>query len=226
MDECWWLVAGGSAILMAGSAVQRFGGAMSTNDYSFTTNWRLRADIREVATVLADAPGLVRWWPSVYLEVHELEAGQPDGVGKVIELYTKGWLPYTLRWSFRVTEVRPNGFALEAWGDFVGGGNWTFTQIGPDVEIRYDWNIRADKPLLRDFSFLMKPIFSANHHWAMEMGRRSLELELARRRARSAAELASIPPPPRPTTSSPLPLLAGLLLALGILITVTRRITR
>ena len=44
-------------------------------------------------------------------------ATRPDGV---VELHTKGWLPYTLRWRFRVTEDRkPHGFSLEAWGDLV-----------------------------------------------------------------------------------------------------------
>jgi len=49
------------------------------------------------------------------------------------------------------------------------------------------WKIRADKPLLRDFSFLMKPLFSANHHWAMRKGEESLRLELARRPKRALA---------------------------------------
>ena len=57
---------------------------------------------------------------------------------------------------------------------------------------------------------MMRPIFSANHHWAMAMGLKSLELEIARRHAASEAERALIPAPPPPTTTSSLPLLAGL----------------
>jgi hypothetical protein len=179
---------------------------MADNEYHFTTEWRFRADTREVAEILADGPDLARWWPSVYLKVHELEPGAPSGVGKVIDLYTKGWLPYTLRWQFRVTEVRQDGFALEAWGDFVGRGNWTFAQHGDWAHVRYDWDVRADKPLLRNLSFLLKPIFAANHRWAMEMGERSLELELARRRAGTPEERALVPAPPAATTASPLAL--------------------
>jgi hypothetical protein len=53
-------------------------------------------------------------------------------VVKLVDLYTKGWLPYTLRWQFRVTESRsPYGFTIEALGDFVGRGIWTFAQDGP-----------------------------------------------------------------------------------------------
>jgi hypothetical protein len=142
----------------------------------------------------------VRWWPSVYLEVLVLEPGDARGLGRVVSLFTKGWLPYTLRWQFEVSEVHhPHGFRLEAWGDFVGRGIWTFTAAGDAVIVTYDWKITAAKPLLRDLSFVLKPIFAANHHWAMRMGDISLRLELARRRARTEAERARIPAPPGPT---------------------------
>jgi hypothetical protein len=55
----------------------------------------------------------------------------------------------------------------------------------------------------------MKPIFSANHRWAMAKGEESLKLELARRHAANQEELALIPAPPKPTPSSPLPLLVA-----------------
>jgi hypothetical protein len=171
-----------------------------SNDYHFTTRWRLPAKIEEISEIISNAPDLVRWWPSVYLEVKELQPGGEGGLGKVVSLYTKGWLPYTLRWQFRVVASSPpHGFTLEAWGDFVGRGAWTFEQDGDWVAITYDWTVRADKPLLKYLSFLMKPIFSANHQWAMRMGEESLRLELARRRLdrQSAHEL--IPPPPQPT---------------------------
>ena len=116
-----------------------------------------------------------RWWPSVYLEVTKR--------GEVIELLTKGWLPYKLRWSFRVVETRSDGFTIEAFGDFIGRGEWRFAQDGDLVDITYDWRIRAEKPLLRIFSPILKPLFSANHRWAMARGEESLVRELARRRA-------------------------------------------
>jgi hypothetical protein len=189
---------------------------MPSNEYCFVTRWRLRADAREVAQVIGNGPDLVRWWPSVYLEARELEPGDASGVGKVIDLYTKGWLPYTLRWRFRVTEVQyERRFALEARGDFVGTGVWTFEQEGEWALVTYEWNVRAEKPLLRRLSPLLKPIFAANHHWAMRMGERSLVLELARRRAQTPEELARIPPPPGPTSSSPVPLLTAALALLG-----------
>jgi hypothetical protein len=194
---------------------------MAFNDYHFVTVWQIPGDVEEVKRVIANGPDLARWWPSVYLDVQELEPGDEFGVGKVIDLYTKGWLPYTLRWRFRISEVRQDGFTLEAYGDFVGRGIWTFAQDGPNVVITYDWKIRADKPLLRYLSPILKPIFKANHRWAMAKGEESLKLELARRRATTTEQRNRIPPPPPPTTTSSLPLLAGLivmLIAVGLVI--------
>jgi hypothetical protein len=47
----------------------------------------------------------------------------------------------------------------------------------------------------------------------MDMGERSVQLEIARRRAKTPQDLALIPAPPPPTTTSPVPLLLGTLVA-------------
>lgn len=172
---------------------------MRNNDYHFVTQWRVQGSVDEVREIVGDAAALPRWWPSVYLDVVVVEPGDESGVGRVVDLYTKGWLPYTLRWQFHVTEVQANRIALEAWGDFVGRGIWTFAQEGDWVALTYDWRIRADKPLLRRLSFLLKPIFAANHHWAMARGEESLKLELRRRRAATPAARVAVPAPPGPT---------------------------
>ena len=168
--------------------------------YHFITQWRVEATREEVYHTLEEVEDLTRWWRSVYLDLEVLEKGQKGGVGKVVELHTKGFLPYTLRWKFKVTETNfPHGFSLEAFGDFVGRGIWTFQQEGKFCNITYDWEIEAEKPLLKYLSFLLKPIFSANHEWAMAKGLESLKLELARRRAASETEKQRIPAPPPPT---------------------------
>lgn len=140
---------------------------MASQDYHFITHWRVKGTIREVFAILGDAEALPRWWPSVYLDVKVLKEGDSKtNIGKVIDLYTKGWLPYTLRWKFIVTKNEfPNNVTLEASGDFVGCGIWTLKQDGEIADIIYDWKIRADKPFLRKLSFIMKPVFAANHRW-------------------------------------------------------------
>jgi hypothetical protein len=170
---------------------------MPTNDYHFVDKWRVEGDIREVADIIQDALSLPRWWPSVYFEVKEIEKGGEGGVGNLISLRAGGWLPYTLRMNFRTIESHyPQGFTMEASGDLEGTGIWIFDQDGPYVNITYDWTVRANKSIIRSLSFLLKPIFRSNHHWTMQRGEESLKLELLRRRARTAAEAASIPAPP------------------------------
>lgn len=170
--------------------------------------------MEEVSEVLSDPLEFPRWWPSVYSSVKPVEAGGANGVGRVYELHTKGWLPYTLRWRFTITDSnRPHGLALAASGDFVGRGVWSFVQDGPCVRITYDWRITAEKPLLRRLSLLLKPLFAANHRWAMRMGERSLQLEL-RRRALPDARRIEVPLPPDPTRL-PLAPLAAVVAGIG-----------
>jgi hypothetical protein len=180
---------------------------MAANDYHFVTTWRIAATPEEIVSVLGDAAALGRWWPSVYLEVRVVDDGDDRGVGKVVDLWTKGFLPYTLRWRFSVTESDPpHGFRLDATGDFVGRGIWTLAaEAGteaavPSTLVTYDWLVIAEKGILKTLSAVMKPIFAANHRWAMARGEESLRLELARRHAaHDPAILAAIPPPPGPT---------------------------
>jgi hypothetical protein len=164
--------------------------------YRFRTVWRVPGTVPEVRAVLSDSAALTRWWPAVYLDVVPVAAGDPDGVGRTVEVFTTGWLPYTLRWTLRITETMTDtGFALAASGDLEGTGRWTFDQQGPEVVITYDWRVAAAKPLIARLSPLLRPAFAANHRWAMARGEESLALELRRRRDPSAA----VPPPPGPT---------------------------
>jgi hypothetical protein len=170
------------------------------SDYQFVTEWRVAATIAEVRDVLSDGRTLPTWWPAVYLGVEPRHVTGPDQLGSVIDVYTKGWLPYTLRWRLTITEpITDTGFALSADGDLDGTGRWTFRQDGPEVVITYDWRVHASKPLLRRLSWLFKPAFAANHRWAMARGEESLRLELRRRRATTETQRRAVPPPPPPT---------------------------
>jgi hypothetical protein len=168
--------------------------------YHFLTEWRVPGTIDEVKDVLGNAETLPEWWPAVYLSVHRVAEGGPDFVGSANELHTKGWLPYTLKWTLTLTEpITDSGFALEATGDLIGVGRWTFEQDGPEVVITYDWRVEASKPLLRRLAWLLKPAFAANHRWAMATGEESLKLEMRRRRAASDEERRRVPAPPGAT---------------------------
>ena len=164
-------------------------------EYAFLTHWRLKATAQEVFDVLSEPLGLARWWPSGYLDVRELEPADPvTGRGRVIGVHTRGRLPYTLRWNFTVTDsTPPHGFRLVAHGDFEGTGVWSLGQDGEFVDVTYDWRISAEKPLLRYGTLVFRPIFAANHRWAMARGQESLRRELERRRASAAGSSYRLP---------------------------------
>jgi len=192
---------------------------LPANDYHLVTHWRVPGTLQEVYDILAEPKDLPRWWPSVYLDVLEIQSGGPDDVLKVVRLETKGWLPYKLNWHFTVTESDPpHSFSLKAWGDFEGAGRWTLAQEGDSVGVTYDWRVRAEKPLLKLGSPVLRPFFAMNDRWAMAKGEESLKLELQRRRAATDAERAAVPAPPKAVPMPSTPLMLGLVAVLAIVL--------
>ena len=182
---------------------------MSSSEYQFVTRWRVVGTVEEVSEILEKPEDLPRWWPSVYLEAVTVAPPREGGLGRVVHLRTKGWLPYTLSWQLEVVESRrPHGFTIEASGDFVGRGVWTFVQEGAWVDVTFDWRLSVEKTGAKQLSALLKPIFSANHRWAMRRGEESLKLELARRRGKAAGP-ANAAGPSGPTFTSRWPILVG-----------------
>ena len=183
---------------------------MPANDYHFVTRWRFLGTATEVSDILSRPEDYPRWWPSVYLAAALIEPGNGNGVGRKVALLTKGWLPYTLSWDLQVTGSRlPHVIEFEAEGDFLGGGRWEIEPAGAWVNVTLDWRVLAEKPLIALLSPVLRPVFGANHRWAMRRGEESLMLELARKRAATPDDRARVPPPPRATTSSALPAIAA-----------------
>jgi hypothetical protein len=193
---------------------------MAATEYHFIDRWRVRGGVEEVAAIIGDAPDWARWWASTYREVTVTTHGDERRVGQEGDVRAAAWLPYGIRFHYRITESwHPRGFALDATGDLTGRGVWTFEEVDGFTLATFDWRVRTDKPLLRHLSWLLKPLFRSNHAWTMRQGERSLELELARRRAATAEAAALIPPPPGPFRWRPIVLagLAGLAAASCIL---------
>jgi hypothetical protein len=155
---------------------------MTTNEYHFVTRWQFDAPIEVVFSIIEKGEEFPRWWPEVYLSVRSEKLGRSDKVGDKLHLHTRGWLPYTLRWTAEVVEIAgPTRLEFKATGDFVGRGIWNLTQNGSKTDVRFDWHILAEKPILRHLSFIAKPIFSWNHEWAMGIGYKRFIEEIARR---------------------------------------------
>lgn len=149
--------------------------------YRFVTHWRVKGRCEQVADILEDVDAIPQWWPSVYRSCRVLERGGEHGLGRIVEVTTKGFLPYSLRWMYRVTQVDyPHTSTIVASGDLEGEGHWQFVQNGGNVDITYLWSVRANHPLIRRLHIVLAPLFAANHNWTMREGLCGLRKELAK----------------------------------------------
>ena len=176
---------------------------MAPPRYRFVTRWRLEATPDEIYDLLDKPEDFVRWWPSVWLKVEPIAPADAHGLGRVVRFTTKGRLPYTLHWTARTIESDPpRRLAIAATGDFNGTGRWTIEADGADTVVDYVWEVEATKPILRYGSFLFRPLFEANHRWAMARGEESLRRELSRRRVSGCADDLLVSARPAGPTSS------------------------
>jgi uncharacterized protein YndB with AHSA1/START domain len=151
------------------------------NRYHFVTHWRLAAAPDSIFDLICHPLDFPRWWGAVYLAATTLRPADIDGTHGKVAFHTKGRLPYTLRWTSETTEARrPSHLSLRATGDLEGRGTWTLQPDGDFTDVTFDWQLSAEKPLLRFGSVFLKPLFAWNHRWAMEQGRIGIERELKR----------------------------------------------
>ena len=147
------------------------------HDYHMTSKWTVRASPEELAAVFQDLGRLESWWHRAFLR------STPSADGWRVDLHTKGWLPYTLRLQARILEANcPVGFVVDTCGDLVGRCVCRVEAVGENVHVHFDWRVRAEKPIVRRLSWLLKPLFASNHRWVMREGARGLRRELRRRR--------------------------------------------
>jgi uncharacterized protein YndB with AHSA1/START domain len=139
-------------------------------EYAFVDEWDVRAEPEAAFDALADSRTYVDWWQPVYLEV---ETDGPPRVGGEARHVFTGRLPYKLRTHARMVEMdRPRSFRVEVDGDLRGTGVWTLTPRGDGrTHLRFDWTVHADRPLLRYLTPLLRPLFRANHNWAIARAR-------------------------------------------------------
>ena len=149
--------------------------------YEIVSHWRVPGPIERVYELLSDGEALPRWWPQAYHRVREIAPGEADGRGRVLEITTKGALPYELTWRLEILETtRPRLIRLRASGELVGFGEWQLSEAANEVTLAYTWRVRAEHPILRRLELLLKPIFALNHNWVMRKGEEGLKRALAR----------------------------------------------
>jgi uncharacterized protein YndB with AHSA1/START domain len=141
--------------------------------YVFVDEWDVAAPVEPVFEAVADSRTYPAWWRPVYLEV---EADGPPQVGAVGHHHFKGRLPYHLNTRSVCTEIDPPyRVVAEVEGDLRGRGVWTLTPIAAGTHVRFDWEVYADRKLLRLLTPFLRPVFRWNHNWAIARAMEGLE---------------------------------------------------
>jgi len=141
--------------------------------YVFVDEWDVAAPPEAVFQAIADSRTYPQWWRPVYLEV---EADGPPVVGSVGLHHFKGRLPYHLHTRSVCTAIDPpHRVVAEVDGDLRGRGVWTLTPTAHGTHVRFDWQVHADRPLLRLLTPVLRPMFRWNHNWAIARAKEGLE---------------------------------------------------
>jgi quercetin dioxygenase-like cupin family protein/uncharacterized protein YndB with AHSA1/START domain len=141
--------------------------------YVFVDQWDVAAPPGAVFSAIADARTYPAWWRPVYIDV---ESDGPAELGKESRQHFKGRLPYHLNTRSVITELEPpRTITAEVDGDLRGTGTWTLTAIATGTHVRFDWQVHADRRLLRALTPLLRPVFRWNHNWAIARAMEGLE---------------------------------------------------
>jgi uncharacterized protein YndB with AHSA1/START domain/quercetin dioxygenase-like cupin family protein len=149
--------------------------------YVFVDEWDVAAQPEAVFDAIADARTYPQWWRPVYIDV---DADGPAELGKESRQHFKGRLPYHLHTRSTVTALDPpRSVTAEVDGDLRGTGTWTLTPTASGTHVRFDWQVHADRRLLKALTPLLRPLFRWNHNWAIARAMDGLE-PFAREHAR------------------------------------------
>ena len=149
------------------------------NEYRFVDRWFVRAPLEEAYDVVGDTLGYPDWWGDVFVSVDG--DGGPPRPGRHVQIVSRGFLPYRLRWEAEVAAAAaPHRFSFTMTGDFVGSGSWSFEPAEGGTNAVFEFRPRVEKPGVKQLSTILKPLFRWNHRWAMERGERGVNALFAR----------------------------------------------
>jgi uncharacterized protein YndB with AHSA1/START domain/quercetin dioxygenase-like cupin family protein len=141
--------------------------------YVFVDEWDVAAPREAVFAAIADARTYPEWWRPVYIDV---EADGPAALGKESRQHFKGRLPYHLNTrSVTIALDPPHTITGDVDGDLRGRGTWTLTPSAAGTHVRFDWQVHADRRLLRLLTPVLRPLFRWNHNWAIARAMEGLE---------------------------------------------------
>lgn len=141
---------------------------MSLHEYRFRNVWSVTAAGHRVFDALVDLLSWPLWWP----DVRDVRRIDDD----TAELTCRALLPYAL--NFRVHRAEQDHHAgrlrVDMTGDLEG---YCIGVVGPratGARLAIDQRVVVNKPLLRAFAPVARPLFQANHALMMRRGQRGL----------------------------------------------------
>jgi uncharacterized protein YndB with AHSA1/START domain len=156
---------------------------LRSREYLFVDEWDVAAPPEAVFDAISDARTYPTWWSPVYIDV---DAVGEAVLGKTSRQHFKGRLPYHLHTESTIVALEPpHVIEADVTGDLRGHGKWTLTPTAGGTHVRFDWEVFADKRLLRLLTPLLRPAFRWNHAWAIARAMDGLE-PYAQRTARHA----------------------------------------
>jgi uncharacterized protein YndB with AHSA1/START domain/quercetin dioxygenase-like cupin family protein len=162
------------------------GVASLSRPYVFVDEWHVAAPPEAVFDAIADARTYPKWWRPVYIDV---DADGPAELGKESRQHFKGRLPYHLHTRSTVVALdSPRTVTAEVDGDLRGTGTWTLTPAAGGTDVRFDWQVHADRRLLKVLTPVLRPLFRWNHNWAIARAMDGLE-PFAREQAREGTTI-------------------------------------
>jgi len=154
---------------------------MATNEYIFIDKFTAPCDINTAYNYIATIEDYPSWWGNIYKRIEKLNNVPDHQPGVQYAVRVGGFLPYTLTINNEITYTdEPNVIRFKAFGDLEGKGAWYFNPVEDGTEIVFDWRVTANKKVIRWFSFLLKPLFRANHHYCVTEAAKGLRADLIR----------------------------------------------
>ena len=155
---------------------------MATNEYAFIDKFFAPCDMGTAYEYISTIRQYPLWWGRVYKRIEKLNAIPDNKPGVRYAITISGFLPYRLSITNEVIYSRkPDIIQFEAMGDLRGRGTWYFAECEGGTEITFDWRVVANKAVLRLISFLLKPLFRANHHFCIVEAEKGIRKDLMKK---------------------------------------------
>lgn len=142
--------------------------------FSFDRTFHFGVPAPELWETLSRTDDFPAWWR--WLRTFSLDGASRDGreglaEGVEADCVVRGPLPYALRFTVAVTEVKPAALvATEVTGDIEGPARLELRGVDGGTEARLVWAVRVVDPALRATARVARPLMEWGHDLVVNRG--------------------------------------------------------